>query len=59
MSVIYVALPIAVLLGGAALVACVFCIRGGQYDDLETPAVRMLIDEKTGASRAPSKLKSK
>ncbi len=46
LSVLFVALPIAILLGASALVACVFCIRGGQYDDLETPAVRMLIDEK-------------
>lgn len=46
MSVIFVALPVAVLLGASALIACVYCIRGGQYDDLETPPVRMLIDEK-------------
>ncbi len=46
MSVIFIALPIAVLLGASALIACVYCIRGGQYDDLETPPVRMLIDEK-------------
>lgn len=47
MSVLFVALPIAILLGASALVACVICIRGGQYDDLETPAVRMLLDEKS------------
>jgi cbb3-type cytochrome oxidase maturation protein len=46
MSVLYVALPAALLLGGAALLACVACIRRGQFDDLETPAVRMLIDER-------------
>lgn len=46
MSVLYVALPIALLMGGAALVACIYCIRGGQFDDLETPSVRMLIDDK-------------
>lgn len=45
MSVMYVALPVAILLGGAALVACVLSIRGGQFDDLETPSVRMLIDD--------------
>ena len=45
MSVLFIALPVALLLGGAALVACVRCIRGGQFDDLETPAVRMLIDD--------------
>ncbi|KAA1258917.1 Cytochrome oxidase maturation protein cbb3-type [Rubripirellula obstinata] len=46
MSVLFVALPIALLLGGAAVIACVRCISGGQYDDLETPSVRMLIDDR-------------
>lgn len=45
MSVLYIALPIAVAMGGLALWACVRCIRGGQFDDLETPPMRMLIDE--------------
>jgi cbb3-type cytochrome oxidase maturation protein len=44
-SVLYVALPLAILLGGAGLVACWYCIRGGQYDDLESPSMRMLIDD--------------
>ncbi len=45
MSVIFIALPVALMLGGAALVCCVRCIRSGQFDDLETPAVRILIDD--------------
>jgi cbb3-type cytochrome oxidase maturation protein len=45
MSVLYIALPVAILMGGAAVLACVLCIRRGQFDDLETPAVRMLIDD--------------
>ncbi len=51
MSVLYVALPAALLLGAAAMLACVACIRRGQFDDLETPAVRMLIDEQPLAQR--------
>ena len=46
MSVLYIALPIALLLGAGGLFACIYCIRGGQYDDLETPAVRILVDDK-------------
>ena len=46
MSVLYIALPIALLLGGGGLLACLYCIRNGQYDDMDTPAVRILIDEK-------------
>ena len=45
MSVLYIALPIALLLGAAGMWACVLCIRGGQYDDLETPSLRILIDD--------------
>lgn len=45
MSVLYVALPIALMLGGAALASCLWCIGRGQFDDLETPAVRMLVDD--------------
>jgi cbb3-type cytochrome oxidase maturation protein len=54
MSVLYVALPAALLLGGAAMLACVACIRRGQFDDLETPAVRMLIDERPLGEDNPS-----
>jgi cbb3-type cytochrome oxidase maturation protein len=45
MSVLYLALPIALALAGAAVVACRWCARDGQFDDLETPAVRMLRDD--------------
>ncbi len=45
MSVLYIALPVALLLGGSALLACWVCIRSGQYDDLETPSVKLLNDE--------------
>ena len=46
MSVLYVALPIAIALGAAALWACVRTIRSGQFDDLESPPMRMLIDDR-------------
>jgi cbb3-type cytochrome oxidase maturation protein len=45
MSVLYIALPIALLLGAAGLWACIATIRGGQYDDLDTPPLRMLMDD--------------
>lgn len=44
MSVLYIALPVAILLGGTALVACIRAIRGGQFEDLDSPAMRMLIE---------------
>ncbi|QDV68136.1 Cytochrome oxidase maturation protein cbb3-type [Rosistilla carotiformis] len=51
MSVLFVALPLALALGAAGMIACVYCIRGGQYDDLETPAVRILIDDRDTRSK--------
>lgn len=45
MSVLYVALPVAILLGGAALIACLYCIRTGQYDEMESSSMRILIDD--------------
>ena len=45
MSVLYVALPIALLLGGTGLLCCLWCIARGQFDDLDTPAVRILVDD--------------
>ncbi|MEM8734646.1 MAG: cbb3-type cytochrome oxidase assembly protein CcoS [Planctomycetota bacterium] len=46
MSVIYLALPIALGLGAAGLFACLYCIRSGQFDDLDTPSVRILNEER-------------
>ncbi len=42
---IFLVLPLALLLGGAFLWACVRAIRTGQFDDLDTPALRILIEE--------------
>jgi cbb3-type cytochrome oxidase maturation protein len=53
MSVLFVALPVALLLGGGALVACIYCIKQGQYDDLESPPVRILIDDVAKPTRDP------
>ncbi len=45
MSVLFIVLPLALLLVGAAVVAFVWSARSGQMDDLDTPAVRMLHDD--------------
>ncbi|RCS48253.1 cbb3-type cytochrome oxidase assembly protein CcoS [Bremerella cremea] len=46
MSVIYIALPIALFLAGMAVAAFVWCTKQGQFDDLETPAVRILQEDR-------------
>ncbi|MEO9593522.1 cbb3-type cytochrome oxidase assembly protein CcoS [Rhodopirellula bahusiensis] len=52
MSVLFIALPLALLLGAGGTIACIMCIRGGQYDDLESPAVRILIDDEPKHSQS-------
>jgi cbb3-type cytochrome oxidase maturation protein len=46
MSVLFVALPVALLLGGAAVFAFVRAVRSGQFDDLDTPPLRMIFDDR-------------
>nr|WP_281494064.1 cbb3-type cytochrome oxidase assembly protein CcoS [Jannaschia sp. S6380] len=41
-----VLIPVSVLLGGLGLVACLWTLRAGQYDDLEGDAARVLLEEK-------------
>jgi len=45
MTVLFVVLPLAVVLSGLAAVAFAWAARRGQFDDLATPAVRLLSDE--------------
>ena len=45
MSVIYVLLPVALILAGVAVYAFIRAARSGQFDDLETPAHRILHDD--------------
>lgn len=45
MSALYVVLPLALLLVGAAVSAFVWASRRGQFDDLETPAARILHED--------------
>ncbi len=54
MSVLYIALPLALALGGAALWACIHCIRSGQFEDLDSPPMRMLIDDETKKDSSPT-----
>jgi cbb3-type cytochrome oxidase maturation protein len=44
-NIIYFLLPIALLLGLSFAAAFVFSSLRGQFDDLETPAHRLLLDD--------------
>jgi cbb3-type cytochrome oxidase maturation protein len=44
-SVIFLVLPLALIVVAAAVFAFVWATRRGQFDDLDTPALRMLHDD--------------
>ncbi|MBL8887051.1 MAG: cbb3-type cytochrome oxidase assembly protein CcoS [Phycisphaerales bacterium] len=48
MSVVTIMLPLAFVLAAGAMLAFIRAVRGGQFDDLETPALRMLDDDEPG-----------
>ena len=45
MELIFVLLPFALLFAGIALALFIWATRSGQFDDLTTPAVRILFDD--------------
>ncbi|MBI5865447.1 MAG: cbb3-type cytochrome oxidase assembly protein CcoS [Planctomycetes bacterium] len=45
MSVIYILLPVALFIAAVAVGAFIWAGRRGEFDGLETPAVRMLFDD--------------
>ena len=49
MSAVFILLPLALLFTGFAITWFVWAVRSGQFDDLETPAVRILFDDAPAA----------
>ncbi|MGB8277914.1 MAG: cbb3-type cytochrome oxidase assembly protein CcoS [Methylovirgula sp.] len=45
MIILFVLIPLALALGGLGLVAFLWSLRSGQYEDLEGAAVRVLSDD--------------
>jgi cbb3-type cytochrome oxidase maturation protein len=45
MSVLFIVVPLALFVVLIAVAAYVWSARGGQFDDLDTPPVRMLHDD--------------
>lgn len=53
MSVMYVILPLSLVMALVAVIAFRWATRKGQFDDLETPAWRAVLDDDVG--REPPK----
>jgi len=45
MTVILIVLPLGLLLAAGAVAAFIWATRSGQFDDLETPAMRAVHDD--------------
>ncbi len=45
MSVLFIAVPVALLLAIISIMAFVWSVHDGQLDDLQTPPERILLDE--------------
>mgnify|MGYP001604525813 CR=1 FL=1 len=45
MEVVYLLVPLAIILAGVVVWAFFWSIKSGQFDDLEGPAHRVLMDE--------------
>ncbi|MGF1645201.1 MAG: cbb3-type cytochrome oxidase assembly protein CcoS [Thiotrichales bacterium] len=45
MEVLYLLIPLAVVLAGVAIAFFVYTVKSGQYDDLEGPGHRILMDD--------------
>jgi cbb3-type cytochrome oxidase maturation protein len=51
--VVYVLLPVAAALAAVAVAGFIWAVRRGQFDDLETPAVRILHDDEEDDQASP------
>ena len=46
MDILYLLIPLALIIVAGAVTAFRWATRDGQFDDLETPAIRILMDER-------------
>jgi cbb3-type cytochrome oxidase maturation protein len=53
MSVVYIVLPLALIFVVVALFVFIRSVRAGQFDDMDTPGVRVLHDDKPLKRRSP------
>ncbi len=51
MTILLALVPISLILLGLAIYAFVWAVRNGQYDDLDTPALDILVDDAAPALR--------
>lgn len=50
MNILYLLVPLALTLAGLGVWGFWWAVRNGQFDDVDTPALRILLDEEGGAA---------
>ena len=58
MEIIYLLIPLSLVLVGGIVWAFFWAVRSGQFDDLEGPAHRILMDDDGPAGDKPEDVKS-
>lgn len=53
MSILLLLVPLALMLLIVAIVAFAWAVRGGQFEDLETPALSILADDDAPTKQEP------
>ena len=53
MSVFFILITASILIAGGFLIAFLWSVKNGQFDDDYTPSVRMLFDDKPGKEKIP------
>lgn len=51
MATLFIMVPVALLLAAAAVIAFIWAVRSGQFDDPESSACRMLYDDQPTGRR--------
>lgn len=54
MAVLYIVLPLAFIVAGAGILAFIWAARRGEFDDLDTPPLRAIMDDDTAVPTSPS-----
>jgi cbb3-type cytochrome oxidase maturation protein len=49
-SILFALIPLAIMLLALAVWAFFWAVRSGQFDDLDTPAIRILLDDENERS---------
>jgi cbb3-type cytochrome oxidase maturation protein len=56
MSVLFILIPLSIVLASLFLWAFIWAVRSGQYDDTQTPSLRVLLDD-APVNKPPDDLK--